>query len=59
MALPLLFLLFMVPIPYIIYDLVAFPLKLFVTKVSVGFLKGPVSRCCGREYIQFQRRPSR
>jgi len=38
-TLPLAYLFFMIPIPYIIYDAVAFPLKLFVTKVSVGFLK--------------------
>jgi exosortase len=39
MALPLGFLIFMVPIPYIVYDMAAFPLKLFVTRVSVAFLK--------------------
>jgi len=36
---PLCYLLLMVPIPYIIYDAAAFPLKLFVTEVSVLSMK--------------------
>ena len=37
--LPVLYLLFMVPLPYIVYDALAFPLKMFISRVSVGFLK--------------------
>lgn len=40
LALPLAFLLFMVPLPYIVYDAIAFPLKLMVAKFSVISLKG-------------------
>ena len=39
LLLPICYLFLMVPLPYIVYDSVAFPLKLFVTKYSVLFLK--------------------
>lgn len=39
LALPIGFLFFMIPLPYIIYDAMAFPLKLFVAKFSVISLK--------------------
>jgi len=39
LALPIGFLLFMVPLPYIVYDALAFPLKLLVAKYSVVALK--------------------
>jgi len=38
-ALPIAFLIFMVPLPYIVYDSIAFPLKLLVTQASVAVLK--------------------
>ncbi|WP_245555006.1 exosortase A [Geopsychrobacter electrodiphilus] len=39
LTLPLGFLFFMIPLPYIVYDAMAFPLKLFVAKFSVIALK--------------------
>jgi exosortase len=39
MRLPIFYLFLMVPIPAIIYDTITMPLKLFVTKVSVGGLQ--------------------
>lgn len=36
--LPLGYLTFMVPLPYIVYDSLAFPLKMFVTRISVWFM---------------------
>jgi exosortase len=38
-SLAITFLIFMVPLPYIVYDSLAFPLKLMVTKASVAVLK--------------------
>ena len=38
-SLPIAFLIFMVPLPYIVYDSLAFPLKLLVTKASVAVLQ--------------------
>lgn len=38
-ALPIGYLLFMVPLPYIVYDAIAFPMKLLVTKYSVHVLQ--------------------
>lgn len=39
LLLPIGFLFFMIPLPYIVYDAIAFPLKLFVAKFSVIALK--------------------
>jgi exosortase A len=36
---PFFYLLFMIPLPYLVYDSIAFPLKMFVSKYSVEFLK--------------------
>ena len=36
---PILYLVFMIPLPYIVYDSIAFPLKLFATKVSITTLQ--------------------
>ncbi len=39
LLLPVGYLMLMVPLPYILYNMIAFPLKLFVTRISVGFLQ--------------------
>lgn len=39
MLLPLGYLFFMIPLPYLVYDWIAFPLKLFVTKASIAVLQ--------------------
>ncbi len=36
---PICYLIFMIPLPYILYDAIAFPLKLFATKFSTIFLQ--------------------
>lgn len=38
LLMPLAYLFFMIPLPYIVYDAFAFPLRLFVTKLSVSAL---------------------
>lgn len=38
-AFPFAYLIYMIPLPYILYDSIAFPLKLMVSKYSVAFLK--------------------
>jgi exosortase A len=38
-AFPFAYLIYMIPLPYILYDSIAFPLKLIVSKYSVAFLK--------------------
>ncbi|MDX1765035.1 MAG: exosortase/archaeosortase family protein [bacterium] len=38
LLLPVLYLIFMIPLPYIVYNAVAFPMKLFATQWSVFFL---------------------
>lgn len=39
LAFPFAYLVYMIPLPYILYDAIAFPLKLMVSKYSVAFLK--------------------
>jgi exosortase len=38
-SVPFFYLFFMIPLPYILYDAMAFPLKLFVSELSVGFMQ--------------------
>lgn len=38
-AFPFAYLVYMIPLPYILYDSIAFPLKLMVSRYSVAFLK--------------------
>jgi exosortase len=37
--LPILYLIFMIPLPYVLYNGLTFPLKQFISRISVGFLK--------------------
>lgn len=40
LRLPILYLIFMVPLPYLVYNAITFPLKLFVATVAVTVLQG-------------------